>query len=77
MPTVLRQDGFSLYFYSNEPNEPPHIHVDKGDATIKDWVTDLEVTKSRGFRADEISGIMNMVREHRAMLMEKWHEYFG
>ncbi len=76
MPTVLRQDGFRLYFYSNEPNEPPHIHVDKDDATIKIWLADLEVAKSRGFRAHEISGIMNMVSEHQAMLMEKWHEYF-
>ncbi len=49
MPTVLRQDGFRLYFYSNEPNEPPHIDVDKGDATIKVWLTDLEVPKAGGF----------------------------
>jgi hypothetical protein len=77
VPTVLRQDGFRLYFYSNEPNEPRHIHVDKGDATIKVWLTDLEVAKSRVFRAHEISGIMNMVSEHQAMLMEKRHEYFS
>jgi hypothetical protein len=77
MPTILRQNGFRFYFYSHEPNEPPHIHVDKGDATIKVWLESLEVAKSRGFRAHEISGIIQMVTEHREMFLEKWHEYFS
>ena len=29
MPTVLRVRGFRFYFYSHEPNEPPHVHVDR------------------------------------------------
>ncbi len=35
MPTVMRIGPFRFYFYSHEPNEPPHIHVDRGEATIK------------------------------------------
>ena len=35
MPTVMRIGAFRFYFYSHEPNEPPHIHVDCGEATIK------------------------------------------
>jgi hypothetical protein len=38
MPTVLRLGPFRFYFYSHEPNEPPHVHVDRGDATIKIWL---------------------------------------
>jgi hypothetical protein len=30
MPTIFRLDGYRFYFYSHEPNEPPHVHVDKG-----------------------------------------------
>jgi Domain of unknown function (DUF4160) len=77
MPTILRQNGFRFYFYSHEPNEPPHIHVDKGDATIKVWLENLEVAKSRGFRAHEISGIIQMITQNREMFTEKWHEYFS
>lgn len=77
MPTVHRQQGYRFYFFSHEPNEPPHIHVDKGDATIKVWLDSLDVAKSRGFRAREISGIVSMVAEHQAMLREKWDEHFG
>ena len=38
MPTVLRIGAHRLYFFSHEPNEPPHIHVDRGTATIKVWL---------------------------------------
>lgn len=34
-PTVLRKDGFKFFFYSREMNEPPHIHVAKGDGAAK------------------------------------------
>jgi hypothetical protein len=27
MPTVFTKEGFRFHFYSNERNEPPHIHV--------------------------------------------------
>ncbi len=77
MPTLLRIGAFRFYFYSHEPNEPPHVHIDRGEATIKVWLNPVEVAKSRGFRAHEINGILTMVAEHRAMLVERWDEYFG
>jgi hypothetical protein len=77
MPTVLRIGAFRFYFFSHEPNEPPHIHVDRDEATIKVWLESLEVAKSRGFRAHEIGGIVAMVEENRDGLLEAWHEYFG
>ena len=77
MPTVLRLNGFRFYFFSHEHNEPPHIHIDKGDATMKVWLDSLEVAKSRGFRAHEIGGIVSMVEQHRARFQEAWDEHFG
>ncbi len=76
MPTALRIGAFRFYFYSHEPNEPPHVQIDRDDATIKVWLTSLEVAKSRGFRAHEIGGIVAMVEDNRTMLIEAWHEYF-
>jgi hypothetical protein len=77
MPTVMRIGAFRFYFFSHEPNEPPHIHIDRGEATIKVWLEEVEVAKSRGFRAHEIGAIVAMVDEHRDKLLEAWHEYFG
>lgn len=77
MPSVLRLNGFRFYFYSHEPNEPPHIHIDRGSATMKVWLDSLEVAKSRGFRAHEIGGIVSLVEKHQTQFLEAWHEYFG
>jgi hypothetical protein len=77
VPTVVRSGPFRFYFYSHEPNEPPHVHVDRAEATIKIWLEAVEVAKSRGFRAREINGIVKLVEEHREQLLEAWHEHFG
>ena len=77
MPTVMRIGAFRFYLYSHEPNEPPHVHIDRGEATIKVWLESCEVAKSRGFRAHEITAIVKLVEEHRETLTEAWHEYFG
>jgi Domain of unknown function (DUF4160) len=30
MPTILRINGYRFFFYSNENDEPAHVHVEKG-----------------------------------------------
>lgn len=76
MPTLLRIGPFRFYFYTHEPNEPPHVHVDRDEATMKVWLETLDVAKSRGFRAHEIGGIVELVEEHRVAFLEAWHGYF-
>lgn len=77
MPTVLRQDGYRFYFFSHEPNEPPHVHVDAGSSTLKAWLAPVELASSHGFRPHEINAILKLVAEHQTVLLEAWHEYFG
>lgn len=77
MPTILSEAGYRLYFFSHEPNEPPHVHVDRGAATLKAWLDPVELARNRGFRPHEINGILRMVARHRATLLEAWHEHFG
>ncbi|MEA3045503.1 MAG: hypothetical protein QOH47_3341 [Sphingomonadales bacterium] len=76
MPTLFRVDGYRFYFYSHELGEPPHVHVDKAGATMKVWLDDLGVAKSRGYRGKERNAILAHVEEHREMMLEAWREYF-
>jgi hypothetical protein len=65
------------YFYSNEGNEPAHIHVRAGDKEAKLWLHDLSVTVNPGFAAHElgdISGIYACIGNHR---LAAWNEHFG
>lgn len=77
MPTVLRIDGFRFYFYSHEPNEPPHVHVDKGGASAKVWLTPVTLARNIGFKPRDLRTILAYTEQNRAHLLEAWHDFFG
>ena len=77
MPTLLRVEGFRFYFYSHEPNEPPHVHVDKGGASAKIWLDDIAVARNIGYRARDLTRVLAIGQENRAMRLESWNGYFG
>jgi hypothetical protein len=78
MPKVLFINGFSFFFYSNEGNEPPHIHVSKGDGEAKFWLVPLiELDDSEDFTVSELRFIREVLEQQQAVLLEKWNEYFG
>jgi hypothetical protein len=67
---------FRFYFHSHEPNEPPHVHVDKGDATVKFWLDRVRLVRSYGFAPREINELYRMVDQNRARFIEAWNDYF-
>ncbi|MFY9562034.1 MAG: DUF4160 domain-containing protein [Terriglobales bacterium] len=77
MPTVLRSGPYRFYFYSHEPNEPPHIHVDRDDLSAKFWLEPVQLVSNFGFRANELRTIQSMVTRHREEFLEAWNEFFG
>lgn len=77
MPTVLRIGGHRFYFYSHEPDEPPHIHVDRAEFSAKIWLQPVSVARNLGFRARDLNRIVVMVKAHREELLEAWHDFFG
>ena len=77
MPTVFRLKGFRVYFYSHEPNEPPHVHIDKGGSSAKVWLEPVGLARNIGFPAKDINVMLTMVRDNREQMLEAWHGYFG
>ena len=75
MPTVHREDGFSFYFFAEEGNEPPHVHVDKADGTAKLWLNPLRLASSEGLKVKEIRHILAIAERRRTKLLEKWNEF--
>jgi len=77
MPTILRILGYIFFFYSNESNEPPHIHVEKGEAEAKIWLD--PVIKAEffvGFNPKEKKKIMEISKDNIENFKTKWYEYF-
>ena len=77
MPTVLRIGGFRFHFYSHEPGEPPHIHIEYGCAECKVWLEPVSVARNRGFTTRDLNKALTLVHEHQILLSEAWYGYFG
>jgi len=75
MPTVLRIFGLRFHFYSDEGDEPPHIHVDDGNGECKFWLSPVTLARSRGMSAVFIRKIERLVYEHQAFLLEKYDDF--
>lgn len=61
MPTVLKSGPYRFYFYSHEPNEPPHVHVDRDELSAKFWLDPAGLVRNFGFTAHEVNTIQSLV----------------
>lgn len=77
MPTILRIDGYRLFFFSNEGNEPIQIHVESGDGYCKYWVNPTILAVSSGYNSSELNRIKKLVEEHSTKIENSWNEYFN
>jgi hypothetical protein len=53
MPTVLREGPYRVYFHSHEPNEPPHVHVDRDEQSAKFWIDPVGLARNLGFASQD------------------------
>ena len=76
MPTILSQNGFRFFFYSNE-HEPMHIHVEKGDSTAKFNLIPAILVKNQGMKSKDLRIIEEIISENQGLFIEKWKQYFS
>ncbi len=77
MPSILRTGPYRFYFYSHEPNEPPHVHVDRDDQSAKFWLQTAELARNFGFSPKELRRIQKLIVEHQAAFLEAWNGHFS
>lgn len=77
MPAILRTGPYRIYFWSHEPNEPPHVHVDRDRSTAKFWLNPVRVAHNLGFNPRELNKIEQIVRQNEPDFLEAWHEHLG
>lgn len=78
MPKV-RLDGYEFYFFSNEGNEPPHVHVMIDGVRLKFWLNNgnLAASKRQQLRIGQhkINRVMQVIHQNSALLWEIWNEH--
>jgi hypothetical protein len=75
MPTILRIGSFRFHFYSDEGNEPAHIHVATHDGECKFWLTPIQLANNINVKPHDIREIEILVFENSKLLIEKYYEY--
>ncbi|MGA7157998.1 MAG: DUF4160 domain-containing protein [Acidobacteriaceae bacterium] len=76
MPTVLNSGPYRFFFYSEEGNEPPHIHIEAAEKRAKFWLTPIEQTWNDGFRSGELKTIENLITANIHLILEAWYAFF-
>ena len=81
MPTILVKYGWRLYFYSNEGNEPIHIHCRKGDMECKFWLDrenfDISEAYSYNLTVGERRNIRKIILENFGYIEDRWDLWQG
>jgi hypothetical protein len=77
MPEVFRKFGFVFYFYSNEGQEPVHIHVRRAGGFAKFWIEPLELDYAQGLKVNELKLAEELIQENIKLIKERWHEIHG
>ena len=74
MPTILRVKGYRVGFYSSEPDEPAHVHVQKAGCEAKFWLSPVQLSWNKGFREAQLKEIVRLLEKNQLMLIEAWNE---
>jgi len=81
MPTVLYIKGWRLFFYSNERNEPIHIHAQKGDKECKYWldVDDYAIRSAYTYNMNNKDSleIKKIILQNFDDIVQTWNTHFG
>ncbi|MBI3193000.1 MAG: DUF4160 domain-containing protein [Ignavibacteriae bacterium] len=74
MPTILRIGRFRFHYYSDEGNEPPHIHVATADGECKFWLEPIRLAWNKRLAPHVVREIERLVFEHQDYLKRKYYE---
>lgn len=75
--------GYAFYFWSNEGNEPIHIHVSKGkqsENSTKFWIKrdSIEmVNNNSNIPKNDLKKIQKYICANRDTIIARWYQYFG
>ena len=81
MPSLFESYGYKIFFWSNENNEPIHIHIAKGTISsnsTKVWLTKagsciLSNNNSR-IPENDLNKLLDIISKHYFFIVAKWKE---
>jgi hypothetical protein len=79
MPTVIYLYGWRFFFFSNEGNEPIHIHVEKAEKKAKYWLdvekTDIQEAFCENLGPRDKREVKKVIFEYFDLIIEEWNNW--
>lgn len=79
----MKRCGYSVYFWSNENNEPIHVHISKGKPTgnsTKVWLTKkggcIIANNKSNIPEKDLKKILELLSDNYFFVLAKWKGYF-
>jgi hypothetical protein len=76
VPTTIIE-AYKFRFYSSDINEPPHMHIIRGEHVAKMWLQPVVVEYNRGYNQSELNYILKLTRQNQHKLLEAWNDHFS
>ena len=54
-----------------------HVHAARERKTAKIWLEPVQLEHNDGFAQNELNKLLAVVRDHQAVLLRAWHDFFG
>ena len=83
MPSLFQIGGYKVFFWSNENNEPIHVHIAKGKPTsnaTKVWITSLGggivANNNSKIPQNELNELLEVISAQFFMICDAWKKHF-
>ena len=84
LPNILELHGYKIYFWSNESNEPIHVHISKGipkGNSTKIWLTKtggcVLANNNSKIPKSDLTDIMKIISSNFLYIVAKWKTVYG
>ena len=83
LPSLFQIGGYRVFFWSNENNEPIHVHIIKGKPTsnaTKVWITSLGgcivANNNSKIPKNELNELLEIISAQFFMICDAWKKHF-
>ena len=76
-PTVLREGGFRLFFFSREEARM-HVHVHHSGGEAKFWLEpSIALAQNYGLSDKQLGEAERIIRSYEQSIRQAWEKHFG
>ena len=83
MPSLISVGGYRIFFWSNENNEPIHVHICKGKPSpnaTKVWLTSkgrcVVANNNSHIPKTELNELLGVISAHFFLICSEWRKHF-